>query len=104
MEAAWGLKHTIGPNYREVIEKFPDKYFLRRGNVYSANFKKIAVMKFPGRSFQKTSLVINHDFEDKEKLELSLGLARLLEENNCSDFDENPRRDSLEIVHANRFE
>lgn len=104
MEAVWELQWGEGPTYQEIVKKYPDSYGLREGHVYSkASTKTIAMMKFHGRPFSKTSLKIEHNFGDSVMLKESLKLARLLEEEGCNDFDEIPNRNALEIISKNRF-
>lgn len=104
MEAAWQLQWGEGPTYRGIVKKYPDSYGLRGGHVYSkASNEIIARMKFPGRPFSKTNLMIRHNFKDSAMLEESLKLARLLEEEGCNDFDEYPSRQLLEVISKNRF-
>ncbi|MFH1607760.1 MAG: hypothetical protein ABIA78_01370 [archaeon] len=104
MKAAWKLPQVYGPSYIEVIKKFPEKYELRRGDIWSKNpWYKIAEYKFPGRPITKKSLEIEHDFKNPDKLSSSFELARLLNEHNCSDFTEIPSRQSLLEVVNIRF-
>ncbi|MCF7910669.1 hypothetical protein K9L16_03285 [Candidatus Pacearchaeota archaeon] len=101
---AWALPETQGPGYKEVVKQFPEKYELRNGDVWSKNpFYKIAEYKFPGRPITKKSLKINHDFCNLEKLTATLKLARILEEQGCSDFIEIPSKQNLEIVSKKRL-
>jgi len=104
MEAMWKLAETTGPGYAEVIQKYPDTYELRQGHVWHTETNnKLAHSPICGRPISETSIVIRHDTSDTSKLKLTLGLAKLLEENDCSDFSENPSKEVLETIHEYRF-
>ncbi|MFH0808403.1 MAG: hypothetical protein V1888_02195 [archaeon] len=103
MKAMWSLPETTGPGYREVIQKYSNIYTLNQsGDVYLGG-TKIAHKPNYGRPITPTSLEITHNLKDPEKLLLTIELARLLEQNKCSDFSETPSRNTLEIIAKNRF-
>ncbi|NPE26908.1 hypothetical protein HNV12_02810 [Methanococcoides sp. SA1] len=105
MEALWRLPKIIGPGYREVVKQYPDTYILnQRGDVLDKETKtKLAHKPSYGRPISSTSLTIEHEIGDPEKLALTLALSKTFEENNCSDFTENPSRKTLELIAKKRF-
>ncbi|MGD9275820.1 MAG: hypothetical protein PVJ67_01460 [Candidatus Pacearchaeota archaeon] len=107
----WTLDSNNGIDYNDVIEKYPKKYELRGGHVWSKELKpwqKIAESKgISGRPFSHTSIIIKYDLEDTspenlKKLKKQIELANILDENNCDDYLEIPSRKSLEII-SRRF-
>ncbi|MGD9275603.1 MAG: hypothetical protein PVJ67_00350 [Candidatus Pacearchaeota archaeon] len=107
----WTLDTNNGIGYISVVEKYPDKYELYGGHVWSKESnprQKLAESKVVSRRpFSHTSITIeynlnNTDSENLEKLKKQIELADILDENDCDDYEERPKRKALEIV-SRRF-